>query len=112
MDRKYEIIVYGATGFTGQICCKYLRDNYKDLVWAMAGRNEEKLAQVKSDFNLECDIVVADGGDLESLRSLASQTKVVLSTAGPFARYGSLLVQACVENRTHYTDITLSLIHI
>ena len=106
MDRKYEIIVYGATGFTGQICCKYLRDNYKDLVWAMAGRNEEKLAQVKSDFNLECDVVVADGGDLESLRSLASQTKVVLSTAGPFARYGSLLVQACVENRTHYTDIT------
>ena len=106
MDRKYEIIVYGATGFTGQICCKYLRDNYKDLVWAMAGRNEEKLAQVKSDFNLECDIVVADGGDLESLRSLTSQTKVVLSTAGPFARYGSLLVQACVENGTHYTDIT------
>jgi len=106
MDRKYEIIVYGATGFTGQICCKYLRDNYKDLVWAMAGRNEEKLAQVKADFNLECDVVVADGGDLESLRSLASQTKVVLSTAGPFARYGSLLVQACVENGTHYTDIT------
>ena len=106
MDRKYEIIVYGATGFTGQICCKYLRDNYKDLVWAMAGRNEEKLAQVKSDFNLECDVVIADGGDLESLRSLASQTKVVLSTAGPFARYGSLLVQACVENGTHYTDIT------
>ena len=106
MDRKYEIIVYGATGFTGQICCKYLRDNYKDLVWAMAGRNEDKLAQVKSDFNLECDVVVADGGDLESLRSLASQTKVVLSTAGPFARYGSLLVQACVENGTHYTDIT------
>ncbi len=106
MDRKYEIIVYGATGFTGQICCKYLRDNYKDLVWAMAGRNEEKLAQVKSDFNLECDVVVADGGDLESLKSLASQTKVVLSTAGPFARYGSLLVQACVENGTHYTDIT------
>ena len=46
MDRKYEIIVYGATGFTGQICCKYLRDNYKDLAWAMAGRNEEKLAPV------------------------------------------------------------------
>jgi len=106
MDRKYEIIVYGATGFTGQICCKYLRDNYKDLVWAMAGRNEEKLTQIKSDFNLECDVVVADGGDLESLRSLASQTKVVLSTAGPFARYGSLLVQACVENGSHYTDIT------
>ena len=106
MDKEYEIIVYGATGFTGQICCKYLRDNYKDLVWAMAGRNKEKLDQIKSDFSLECDVIVADGADLEALRSLASQTKVVLSTAGPFARYGSLLVQACVENGTHYTDIT------
>ena len=106
MDKKYEIIVYGATGFTGQICCKYLRDNYKDLVWAMAGRNKEKLDQIKSDFSLECDVIVADGADLEALRSLTSQTKVVLSTAGPFARYGSLLVQACVENGTHYTDIT------
>ena len=106
MDRKYEIIVYGATGFTGQICCKYLRDNYKDLTWAMSGRNLEKLKQVKSELNLDCDIVVADGADLEALRSLTGQTKVILSTAGPFARYGSMLVQACVENETHYTDIT------
>tara|TARA_B100000963_G_C22582347_1_gene651466 strand:+ start:246 stop:1424 length:1179 start_codon:yes stop_codon:yes gene_type:complete len=106
MDRKYEIVVYGATGFTGQICCKYLRDNYKDLTWAMSGRNLEKLEQIKSELNLDCDIVVADGADLEALRSLTSQTKVVLSTAGPFARYGSMLVQACVENETHYTDIT------
>ena len=106
MDRKYEIIVYGATGFTGQICCKYLRDNYKDLTWAMSGRNLEKLEQIKSELNLDCDIVVADGADLEALRSLTVQTKVILSTAGPFARYGSLLVQACVENETHYTDIT------
>ena len=106
MEKKYEIIVYGATGFTGQICCKYLRDNYSDLVWAIAGRNGDKLEQIKSDFSLNCDVVVADGGDTDSLRSLASQTKVVLSTAGPFARYGSLLVQACVENGAHYTDIT------
>ena len=106
MEKKYEIIVYGATGFTGQICCKYLRDNYSDLVWAIAGRNGDKLEQVKSDFSLNCDVVVADGGDIDSLRSLAIQTKVVLSTAGPFARYGSLLVQACVENGAHYTDIT------
>ena len=106
MEKKYEIIVYGATGFTGQICCKYLRDNYSDLVWAIAGRNGDKLERIKSDFSLDCDVVVADGGDLDSLRSLASQTKVVLSTAGPFARYGSLLVQACVENGAHYTDIT------
>ena len=106
MDKKYEIIVYGATGFTGQICCKYLRDNYSDLAWAMAGRNQDKLEQLKSNFKLECDVVVADRADLQALRSLASQAKVVLSTAGPFARYGSLLVQACVEEGAHYTDIT------
>ena len=106
MDKKYEIIVYGATGFTGQICCKYLRDNYTDLVWAMAGRNGDKLEEIKSNLSLDCDVVVADGADIEALRSLTSQTKVVLSTAGPFARYGSLLVQACVESGTHYTDIT------
>ena len=79
MDKKYEIIIYGATGFTGQICCKYLRDNYSDLVWAMAGRSATKLDQIKSEFNLDCDILVADGGDLDALKSLASQTKVVLS---------------------------------
>ena len=106
MDKKYEIIVYGATGFTGQICCKYLRDNYTDLVWAMAGRNGDKLEEIKSNLNLDCDVVVADGADIEALRLLAGQTKVVLSTAGPYARYGSLLVQACVESGTHYTDIT------
>ena len=106
MDKKYEIIIYGATGFTGQICCKYLRDNYSDLVWAMAGRSATKLDQIKSELNLDCDILVADGGDLDALKSLARQTKVVLSTAGPFARYGSLLVQACVEEGAHYTDIT------
>ena len=106
MDKNYEIIVYGATGFTGQICCKYLRDNYTDLNWALAGRNKEKLEQIKSELNLKCDVFVADGEDIEALRSLARQTKVVLSTAGPFARYGSLLVQACVEENAHYTDIT------
>jgi len=105
-DKKYEIILYGATGFTGKICCKYLRDNYRDLVWALAGRNKDKLEQVKSDFELGSDVIVADGGDLGALKSLASQTKVVLSAAGPFARYGSLLVQACVEEGAHYTDIT------
>ena len=106
MDKKYEIILYGASGFTGQICCKYLRDNYPDLVWAMAGRSKEKLEKIKADFNLDCEVIVADGSDIEALRLLASQTKVVLSTAGPFARYGSLLVQACVEKGSHYTDIT------
>ena len=106
MKNKYEIVLYGATGFTGQLCAKYLMDNYPDLNWAIAGRDKKKLEQLKSDINFSGDVLIADGQDLEALNALAEQTKVVLSTAGPFARYGSLLVQACVEQGSHYTDIT------
>ena len=106
MKNKYEIVLYGATGFTGQLCAKYLMNNYPDLNWAIAGRDKEKLEQLKSDINFSGDVLIADGQDLEALNALAEQTKVVLSTAGPFARYGSLLVQACVEQGSHYTDIT------
>ena len=97
MQKKYEIVLYGATGFTGQLCAKYFMNNYPDLNWAIAGRDKEKLELLKSDINFSGDILIADGQDLEALNALAEQTKVVLSTAGPFARYGSLLVQACVE---------------
>ncbi len=106
MDKKYEIILYGGTGFTGQLCAKYFKENYPDLNWAIAGRNKDKLEETKEKFALKTDILVADGDNLEALRVLAGQTKVVLSTAGPFARYSDLLVQACVEQGTHYTDIT------
>jgi len=106
MDKKYEIILYGGTGFTGQLCAKYFKENYPDLNWAIAGRNKDKLEEIKENFALKTDILVADGDNLEALRVLAGQTKVVLSTAGPFARYSDLLVQACVEQGTHYTDIT------
>ena len=106
IEKNYEIILYGATGFTGQLCAKYLIDNYADLNWAIAGRDKDKLEQLKLDLNFSGDVLIADAQDLEALRVLAGQTKVVLSTAGPFARYGSLLVQACVEQGAHYTDIT------
>ena len=106
MEKKYEIILFGGTGFTGQLCAKYFKENYSDLNWAIAGRNKEKLEKIKENFALEIDVLVADGDNLEALRVMAGQTKVVLSTAGPFARYSDLLVQACVEQGTHYTDIT------
>ena len=106
MDREFEVIIYGATGFTGQLCAKYLKENYPDLKWAIAGRNKKKLEKVNLDLDLECKIFVADGDDLEKLNSLVRQTKVILSTAGPFARYSDLLVQACVNQGTHSTDIT------
>ena len=106
MDRAYQIILYGATGFTGKLCAEYLRDNYPEMKWAIAGRDNQKLNDLKNILNLSCDIYVAPGDDKESIDNFVSKTRVVLSTAGPFARYSNLLVKSCVENKTHYTDIT------
>ena len=106
MDREYQIILYGATGFTGKLCAEYLRDNYPEIKWAIAGRNNQKLNDLKNSLNLNCDIYVAYGDDKESIDNFVSKTRVVLSTAGPFARYSNLIVKSCVENKTHYTDIT------
>ena len=106
MERKYQIILYGATGFTGKLCAEYFKENYPDLNWAIAGRNENKLRELREELNLECDIFVADSDDYESIKNFVSQTKVVLSAAGPFARYSTKVVEACVECLTHYTDIT------
>ena len=106
MERKYQIILYGATGFTGKLCAEYLQKNYSDLNWAIAGRNKKKLENLKNSHNLDCDIFIAAGDDKESIDNFVSKTKVVLSTAGPFARYSNLLVKSCVEKKTHYTDIT------
>ena len=106
MERKYQIILYGASGFTGKLCAEYIQKNYSDLNWAIAGRNKKKLENLKKSHNLDCDIFVAAGEDKESIDNFVSKTKVVLSTAGPFARYSNLIVKSCVENKTHYTDIT------
>ena len=106
MERKYKVLVFGATGFTGKLCAKYLKENYPDLSWAIAGRNEDKLKQVKMELDLDCDLLIADANNYEELRDIAKTTKVLLTTAGPYAKYGSLLMKACVFENTHYVDIT------
>ena len=106
MERKYQIVLYGATGFTGRLCAQYFQNNYPDLNWAIAGRNQNKLDDLKKELDLKCDIFIADSDDYEAITNFANQTKVVLSAAGPFARYSTKVVEACVESKTHYTDIT------
>ena len=106
MDKEYQIILYGATGFTGKLCAEYLKNNYSEIKWAIAGRDKEKLENLKESLNLDCKIFIANGDDKASVDNFVSKTKVVLSTAGPFARYSNLIVKSCVENKTHYTDIT------
>ena len=106
MNKKFDIIVYGATGFTGSLCVKYLKENYSGLTWGIAGRNQEKLEALSKKLGLSCEIFIADGNDLPALNEITKQTKVVLTTAGPFHKYGSKLVASCVTNSTHYVDIT------
>ncbi len=106
MTKDVDIVVYGATGFTGQLCAAYLQARKGQLNWAIAGRNREKLEAVAQSTAPGREIIIADGDDEAALEALTARTKVVLSTAGPFHRYGSKLVAACVKNATHYIDIT------
>lgn len=109
--KKFDLVVLGATGFTGKWVAKHLFDQYSEssLRWAMAGRNSNKLDDVREfigDQQSVVDIVLADSEDEASLRDLAQSTKVIISTVGPYALYGSLLVKVCAEEGTHYVDLT------
>src|SRR5271168_2956303 len=104
VDRKYDITLYGASGFTGKQTVEYCRQFAPaGLRWAIAGRNRSKLEAVNT---AGVDILVADSQDDAALDRLAAQSRVVATTAGPFSLYGTKLVAACVRNRTDYCDIT------
>ena len=106
MEKDIDIIVYGATGFTGKLCVEYLASKERSTKWAIAGRNQEKLKTVADELCPEVEILIADSEDEDALDQLTQRARVVLSTAGPFHRYGSKLVASCVKNNTHYVDIT------
>ncbi len=107
-NREYDIIIWGASGFTGRLVAEYLYKNYnaKDLNWAIAGRDELKLSSIREKFlDNTIPIVLADSFNENSLNDIVKKTKVVCSTVGPYAKYGSLLVKSCVKNKTHYCDL-------
>ncbi len=106
--RTYDIVAFGATGFTGKLVAAYLAASDEPCRWAIAGRSAEKLAAVKQEINLGDDVgvIVADSADAVSLAAMAEQTRVLLTTVGPFQKYGEPLVAACVEAGTDYADIT------
>ena len=106
MEKIYDIIIWGASGFTGRLAVEYIyrNQNNSNLTWAVAGRNESKIKDILDGKNVP--ILIADSHDKESLVDLVKKTKVILTTVGPYARYGSELVEACAENGTHYCDLT------
>jgi short subunit dehydrogenase-like uncharacterized protein len=108
-NKNFDLIIWGATGFTGQLVVEYLGQKYRSsaLKWAIAGRDARKLEEVSDKFGLQgIPQLIADSFDLESLKKLVAQTKVVCSTVGPYSLYGNALLQACVEESCHYCDLT------
>ena len=106
MNREFDIIIFGASGFTGQIAVKYLDKNYPTLNWAISGRNKEKLMKISNDTNKKPEIFIADSKNQDSLAEIAKKTNVIASLAGPFNKYSNNLVHECINHGTHYVDIT------
>jgi short subunit dehydrogenase-like uncharacterized protein len=108
--KKFDIVVYGATGFTGRLVAEYLAANYKgdkNLKWAMAGRSLDKLKSVRDEIGAPSDtpLLVADASDAASLTAMVEQTKSVITTVGPYMLYGNELLAACVAAGVDYFDL-------
>ena len=98
-DREFDVIVYGASGFTGRLVAEYMQQQYGRAVnWAMAGRSAEKLAQVRDEMSIDAatPLVTADADNEAELGAMAARTQVMITTVGPYQLYGSALVAACV----------------
>ncbi len=110
-NRSFDIVVYGATGYTGRLVAEYLAHHYAGRAdapkWAMAGRSADKLAEVRDLIGAPSDtpLIVADSDDAASMAALAEQTRVVLTTVGPYQLYGEPLLKACIEAGTDYADL-------
>jgi len=107
--KQLDLIIWGATGFTGQLVSEYINKKYSNtaLKWGIAGRNKEKASVIAERLNIAKDrIFIADCNDLESLIKLTSKTKVICTTVGPYAKLGTNLVEACIKTNTNYCDIT------
>lgn len=113
-SRPYSVVLYGATSFVGKITAHYLTNflsNAKDtdgsnVAWAIAGRDQEKLTKLQSQLESEVDIIIANSNDSESLNDMTKQTQVIISTVGPYLKYGEPLIKACTANGTDYVDLT------
>lgn len=107
---KFDIVVYGASGFTGKLVAEYLAAQYgagSGLTWAMAGRSRDKLAAVRDEIGAPKDtpLIEADASDPASLKAMVGQAKAILTTVGPYQLYGSDLVAACAASGTDYLDL-------
>lgn len=110
-NREFDVIVYGASGFTGRLVAEYLHNTYGQggdaPKWAVAARSAEKMASVLAEMGLPADtpIIVADADAPDTIAAMARRTRVVLTTVGPYQLYGEPLIAACAEHGTDYVDL-------
>ncbi|TWD84083.1 short subunit dehydrogenase-like uncharacterized protein [Kribbella amoyensis] len=105
--RTYDVVLFGATGFTGALTAAYLAKRVPPgFRWALAGRNPAKLSELRDRLGVEVELVEADVDAPDTLRALAESTRVLATTVGPYVRYGEPLVAACAEAGTDYLDLT------
>jgi short subunit dehydrogenase-like uncharacterized protein len=105
--REHDIVLFGATGFTGRLTAEYLAANAPPSTrWALAGRNPQKLDEVREGLGVDVPLVTADVTDEDSIAAVAASARVVITTVGPYIEYGEPLVKACAEHGTDYTDLT------
>ncbi|MEV1061911.1 saccharopine dehydrogenase NADP-binding domain-containing protein [Streptomyces sp. NPDC050263] len=106
-DRPYDIVLFGATGFVGTLTAEYLAAHAPaDLRWAIAGRDERKLEELRERLAVDVGVLRADASDPASLRALAEHARVVATTVGPYVTYGEELVAACADTGADYLDLT------
>jgi short subunit dehydrogenase-like uncharacterized protein len=108
--RELGIIVYGATGYTGRLVCEYLNEQYGvggDVSWAMAGRSQDKLEQVRDEMGISAAVplIVCDASSSSSVDALVQRAQVILTTVGPYQLYGDDVVRACAQTGTDYVDL-------
>ena len=109
-DKNFDVVVYGATGFTGKLVVEYMLNQYgsdQSISWAMAGRSHEKLIAVRDALGVSPDIplLTVDSDDEESIKQMVQQAQCVLTTVGPYQLYGPNIVKHCVANGTDYVDL-------
>jgi short subunit dehydrogenase-like uncharacterized protein len=112
MNPQFDVIVFGATSFVGQILVQYLTDNFNQpnketLNWAIAGRSQTKLDKVKTQVKQpDLTTMIADAQDEAAIKTMCAQARVIISTVGPYALFGETLVKVCAESGTDYCDLT------
>ena len=107
MERAYDIVLMGATGFTGGLTADYLAARMPaDGRWALAGRDRSRLEALRDRLGVDVPLLAADVTDPASLAAVARRTRLVITTVGPYVNYGEELVAACAEAGTDYADLT------